>query len=105
MLEIRQVTKSFGKKLTAVHELSLNLSHGVVGLIGHNGAGKTTLMQMVATLTRPSSGSILFQGSDIVQEAAGNPAKTWFFTAGFWYLPQPECAGIHAVFCCTQRNT
>jgi ABC-type multidrug transport system ATPase subunit len=37
----------------------------VVGLIGHNGAGKTSLMQMIATLTRPSSGRILWQGEDI----------------------------------------
>ncbi|MDO9192569.1 MAG: ABC transporter ATP-binding protein [Undibacterium sp.] len=40
---------------------------GVLGLIGHNGAGKTTLMQMIATLTRPSSGQILFRGVDIVK--------------------------------------
>lgn len=67
MLEIRHVVKTFGKSVTAVNDVSLHLMPGVVGLIGHNGAGKTTLMQMIATLTRPSSGQIFFQGEDIVK--------------------------------------
>ena len=87
MLEIRNVTKSFGKKLTAVHELSLNLSQGVVGLIGHNGAGKTTLMHMVATLTRPSSGSILFQGVDIVKKPQLIRSRLGFLPQDFGIYP------------------
>lgn len=66
MLEIRNVVKTFGKEVRAVDDVSLTLGRGVVGLIGHNGAGKTTLMQMIATLTRPTSGQILFDGADIV---------------------------------------
>src|SRR6476659_4806555 len=58
MLEIRHVVKTFGKDVRAVDDVSLTLERGVVGLIGHNGAGKTTLMQMIATLTRPTSGQI-----------------------------------------------
>jgi ABC-2 type transport system ATP-binding protein len=65
MLQIHNVVKTFGKDVTAVDDVSLELKTGVVGLIGHNGAGKTTLMQMIATLTRPTSGRILFQGVDI----------------------------------------
>jgi ABC-2 type transport system ATP-binding protein len=68
MLEIRNVVKSFGKNVTAVNDVSLSLQRGVVGLIGHNGAGKTTLMQMIATLTRPTSGQILFNGADICKQ-------------------------------------
>jgi ABC-2 type transport system ATP-binding protein len=67
MLEICQVVKSYGKNAPAVDRVNLSLTQGVVGLIGHNGAGKTSLMQMIATLTRPSSGQILFQGVDIVK--------------------------------------
>ena len=66
MLELHDVTKTFGKHVTAVANVSLRLEPGVVGLIGHNGAGKTTLMQMIATLTAPSSGRILFDGADVV---------------------------------------
>jgi ABC-type multidrug transport system ATPase subunit len=66
MLELHNVTKTFGKNVTAVADVSLRLHPGVVGLIGHNGAGKTTLMQMIATLTKPSGGRILFDGGDVV---------------------------------------
>jgi ABC-2 type transport system ATP-binding protein len=81
MLELQNVTKSFGKQVTAVADLSLRLPAGVVGLIGHNGAGKTTLMQMIATLTKPSSGRILFDGADIA-------ARPEAIRARLGYLPQ-----------------
>ncbi|VXC60490.1 ABC transporter ATP-binding protein [Massilia sp. 9I] len=67
MLELRGVTKQFGKDLKAVDGVTLSLDQGVVGLIGHNGAGKSTLMGMIATLARPSAGQILFDGADIVR--------------------------------------
>ncbi|HYD81229.1 MAG TPA: ABC transporter ATP-binding protein [Paucimonas sp.] len=66
MLELQNVTKTF-KNATAVDDVSLRLSAGVIGLIGHNGAGKTTLMQMIATLTKPTRGRILFDGADIAR--------------------------------------
>lgn len=87
MLEIRNVVKSFGKGVTAVNDVSLNLSQGVVGLIGHNGAGKTTLMQMIATLTRPSSGQIFFQGEDIVKKPQAIRQKLGFLPQDFGIYP------------------
>ncbi|MCS0588973.1 ABC transporter ATP-binding protein [Massilia norwichensis] len=81
MLELQDVTKTFGKQATAVADLSLRLAPGVVGLIGHNGAGKTTLMQMIATLTKPSSGRILLDGTDIV-------ARPEAMRRRLGYLPQ-----------------
>lgn len=81
MLELQDVTKTFGKDMHAVSSLSLRLEPGVVGLIGHNGAGKTTLMQMIATLTKPTRGSILFDGQDIV-------AKPETIRRRLGYLPQ-----------------
>ncbi|WP_457446961.1 ABC transporter ATP-binding protein [Roseateles sp. P5_E4] len=80
MLQIQNVSKTFGK-LNAVDGVSLELKPGVVGLIGHNGAGKSTLMQMLATLTRPSSGRILLDGEDIV-------AKPELMRRRLGYLPQ-----------------
>jgi ABC-2 type transport system ATP-binding protein len=68
MLSIQQVTKTYGRTVTAVSDVSLELATGVVGLIGHNGAGKTSLMQMIATLTVPTSGRILFKGEDVVRK-------------------------------------
>lgn len=81
MLDLQNVTKSFGKQLTAVSDLSLQLAPGVVGLIGHNGAGKSTLMQMIATLTRPTAGRILFDGVDIA-------ARPEAIRRRLGYLPQ-----------------
>ena len=80
MLQIQNVSKSYGK-LNAVDGVSLELKPGVVGLIGHNGAGKSTLMQMLATLTRPTSGRILLDGEDIV-------AKPELMRRRLGYLPQ-----------------
>ena len=65
MLECRELTKWFGSK-AAVADLTLNLDKGkVYGLLGENGSGKTTWMKMVAGLTKPGRGEILFEGHPI----------------------------------------
>ena len=87
MLEIRNVVKRFGKGVTAVNDVSLTLERGVVGLIGHNGAGKTTLMQMIATLTRPTSGQILFDGVDIVSKPDTIRRRLGFLPQDFGVYP------------------
>ena len=81
MLELSHVVKRFGRQIVAVDDVSLKLSQGVIGLIGHNGAGKTSLMQMIATLSKPSSGQILFDGQDIVKRPDAIRAR-------LGYLPQ-----------------
>jgi ABC-2 type transport system ATP-binding protein len=55
----------------------------VVGLIGHNGAGKTSLMQMIATITRPTSGQILFDGVDIVKKPNAIRGRLGFLPQDF----------------------
>ncbi len=87
MLEIRNVVKTFGNSVTAVNDVSLTLERGVVGLIGHNGAGKTTLMQMIATLTRPTSGQILFNGSDIAKQPDQIRHRLGFLPQDFGVYP------------------
>ena len=68
MLTIESVIKQYRSGTVAIDNVSLECSAGVVGLLGPNGAGKTTLMQMIVTLTRPTSGRILFRGHDIRRE-------------------------------------
>lgn len=87
MLEIRNIVKKFGRDVIAVNDVSLKLTSGVVGLIGHNGAGKTTLMQMIATLTRPTSGQIIFQGQDIVKNPNAIRARLGFLPQDFGVYP------------------
>jgi ABC-2 type transport system ATP-binding protein len=67
MLDIQHVTKRYRSGVVAVQDFSLTLQRGVLGLLGPNGAGKTTLMQMIATITQPTSGTILFRGEDIAR--------------------------------------
>jgi ABC-2 type transport system ATP-binding protein len=81
MLEIQGVTKRFSSGVVAVAELSLTLQSGVLGLLGPNGAGKTTLMQMIATITQPSSGKILYRSEDISRRPDA-------IRAHLGYLPQ-----------------
>ncbi len=68
MLTIESVTKRYRSGTVAIDNVSLECDAGVVGLLGPNGAGKTTLMQMIVTLTRPTSGRITFLGHDIRHE-------------------------------------
>jgi ABC-type branched-subunit amino acid transport system ATPase component len=64
-LAVRRLGRRFGG-LVAVDDVNLDVQSGVVhGLIGPNGAGKTTLLNLIAGAIRPTSGSILFEGSDI----------------------------------------
>ncbi|ELX09307.1 ATP-binding transport protein NatA [Janthinobacterium sp. HH01] len=87
MLELRNVVKSYTKNVRAVDDVSLNLPAGVVGLIGHNGAGKTSLMQMIATLTKPTSGQILFDGADIVKNPDAIRGRLGFLPQDFGVYP------------------
>jgi ABC-type glutathione transport system ATPase component len=54
MLRIQDVVKSFGKGVSAVDDVSLDLLAGVVGLIGHNGVGKTTFPYAASCCSRYS---------------------------------------------------
>ena len=83
MLKIQNVSKKFGKTVTAVDGVTLDLPAGVIGLIGHNGAGKTTLMQMIATISKPTSGQILFDGVDIVRSPESIRRRLGFLPQDF----------------------
>ena len=64
MLELVSLSKKFGS-FTAVEDLSLKVEAGeIYGFLGPNGAGKTTTIKMIATLLRPTSGSVKINGID-----------------------------------------
>jgi ABC-type multidrug transport system ATPase subunit len=66
-LEIDQVSKTYRGGTTAVREISLDLRPGIVGLLGPNGAGKSTLMRIIATVAQPTSGTVRWDGADVVR--------------------------------------
>lgn len=65
-ISIQGVTKKYGRDKFGLKDFSLELQNGVTGLIGPNGAGKSTLMRILATISRPTEGSITLDGTDIV---------------------------------------
>ena len=69
MIEIREVTKKYGK-FTAVDKLSMTVDKGsVYGLVGYNGAGKTSLLKTVAGIYRADGGSVTVDGVDVFDSA------------------------------------
>lgn len=81
MLELLDVRKYF-KDNRAVDGISFTVDNGeVLGLIGANGAGKTTTISMIATLCRPDSGVIIYDGQDVIK----NPSV---LRKSLGYVPQ-----------------
>jgi len=66
-LTISNLSKQYHSQKVALSNYSLNINKGVLGLLGPNGAGKSTLMKIIATISKPSGGSLLLDGVDIVQ--------------------------------------
>jgi len=70
IIEIQSLTKTYGK-IRAVRGIDLSIDKGeIFGLLGPNGAGKTTTIGMLCTIIRPTSGSALISGHDIMKEPA-----------------------------------
>ena len=83
MLECRGITKKFGTK-TAVSDLTVTLEKGkIYGLLGENGSGKTTWMKMIAGLSKPTSGEILFEGHPLCY--ADKEKIAYMATEPFYY--------------------
>src|SRR5215218_1863707 len=82
LIELSQVSKSFGG-INALDRVSFHVDRGeVVGLIGDNGAGKSTLIKTLAGVHPPTSGAILVRG-EIVRD---------------WSPARSREAGIETVF-------
>lgn len=87
-LEIRNLTKEYGEK-RALDSISLVLTEGVYGLLGPNGAGKSTLMNIIAQITKQTSGEVLLDKQNISD--MGNTYKSML---GF--MPQQQ--GMYEYF-------
>jgi ABC-type multidrug transport system ATPase subunit len=66
-ITIEHLSKQYRRDFWGLCDFDLEVGPGVIGLLGPNGAGKSTLMRMLATITRPSEGTIKWNGIDIVR--------------------------------------
>lgn len=82
MLEIKNLTKSYGNKI-ALKDVSYTFDNGIYGLLGANGAGKSTLMNLITDNVLKDSGSILYNGKDIIGMGAE-------YRSLIGYMPQQQ---------------
>ena len=69
MIELRHVTKRYGA-VEALHDVSFRAPEGqIVGLLGQNGAGKSTTLNILTGYLPPTSGQVLVDGMDLLQNA------------------------------------
>ena len=77
-IELKNITKRFGKKVVANKNVNLTAYRGeILSILGENGSGKTTLMNMIVTLTKPTRGSILYNQKDIYQMGDDSLLYRW----------------------------
>ncbi|MCI8326259.1 MAG: ATP-binding cassette domain-containing protein, partial [Lachnospiraceae bacterium] len=95
MIEIKGLTKIYklnkkqmaesktkNPKKTAVNNLSLTAKKGeIYGLLGPNGAGKTTTLRCIATLIKPTQGTILVEGYEVAKEPEEVRKRIGFLTS------------------------
>jgi ABC-type multidrug transport system ATPase subunit len=67
LLRVQEVGKQYGKGLWGVRRVNISLGPGILGLVGPNSAGKSTLMRLLATVTRPTEGEVLWEGEDVAR--------------------------------------
>ncbi len=96
MIAVKELTKTFklsrqqkreigegftGSKIYAVNEISFTCHPGrVFALLGPNGAGKTTALRMIATMLKPTSGTITVSGYDVIQQSREVRRRMGFLT-------------------------
>ena len=82
MLEIRNLSKNYGKK-EALKGFDYTFEDGIYGMLGENGAGKSTLMNLITDNLKRTGGSIFFDGREILEMGAD-------FRALVGYMPQQQ---------------
>src|SRR5271155_3789626 len=86
-LLIEGVSKQYAGKLWGLRDLRMEIGPGVVGLLGPNGAGKSTLMRILATVTRPTEGRVLWNDADIARTPDGLRSVLGYLPQDFGVYP------------------
>jgi len=88
MLSIKELDKTYANGVHAINHVSLEIPTGMFGLLGPNGAGKSSLMRTIATLQEPDSGSIHFDGVDVVADKASLRRRLGYLPQDFGVYPK-----------------
>jgi ABC-type multidrug transport system ATPase subunit len=86
-LVITNVSKQYKGNIWGLREFSLSIGPGVVGLLGPNGAGKSTLMRILATIARPTGGTVTWDGTDIARAPDGLRSVLGYLPQDFGVYP------------------
>jgi ABC-2 type transport system ATP-binding protein len=87
MLAIDAVDKTYPGGARALCGFSLELGPGILGLLGPNGAGKSTLMRILATVTRPTAGRVLWRGEDVGRQPQALRRELGYLPQDFGVYP------------------
>lgn len=68
LLELKGLSKQYSKEKLALSNYTIAIENGILGLLGPNGAGKSTLMKIIATISKPTSGTITLDGHDLTAD-------------------------------------
>jgi len=88
MLSIQHLHKTYANGVHATNDISLEIPKGLFGLLGPNGAGKSSLMRTIATLQTPDSGSIHFDGVDVLKDPQALRRQLGYLPQDFGVYPK-----------------
>ncbi len=88
MLTIKALNKTYANGVQALKDVHLQIPTGLYGLLGPNGAGKSSLMRTIATLQEPDSGSIHFDGIDVLQDKEALRRQLGYLPQDFGVYPK-----------------
>lgn len=87
-LIIQNLSKTYSNGVKALNDISLTVPQGMFGLLGPNGAGKSTLMRTISTLQDADSGSILFDGINVMEEKQTIRERLGYLPQDFGLYPR-----------------
>lgn len=97
MLEMKNVTKSFGK-FKALDDLTMTVPKGsVYGLVGPNGAGKSTAIRLMTGIYRPDSGSVTMEGLPIYENPV-NKLRMGYIPDDIFYFPSASMEEMRSFY-------
>jgi len=88
MLNINNLSKTYDNGVHALKNVTLNIPTGMYGLLGPNGAGKSSLMRTLSTLQPADTGSIIFDGIDVLNNPDALRRRLGYLPQNFGVYPR-----------------